>query len=221
MGSDQGRGEGREAVRLMTTVRSGPSGHDPVNVRTSLRATCDSEPPERPEELTLSYQPPLPPGPGPGGPHAYYGQPTQGAPPPYGVHPAYAGMPSPPQSSGLNPWIAGLIGVFIGGFMAVVASMLIPMIFFGFLMGGPFGDEGFMETPDRVAVAPDGSVSGVALAEVLEKSEWYEGMTCPNTAKVGTDVTTICEGSDGFEGMRVVVVFRGTDGRFAAADLYE
>ncbi|MFC7486374.1 hypothetical protein ACOCJ7_14100 [Knoellia sp. CPCC 206453] len=177
----------------------------------------------------MSYQPPLPPGPGPGpgagygpGPHAYYGQPTQGAPPPYGAHPAYLGMPSPaPQSTGLNPWIAGLIGVICGGVLTVIGMTVIPMILFGFLLGGPMGDEGFMEGPHSVTVAADGSVSGVALADALEDGEWYEDMTCPNTATVATDVTTICEGTDGFADLRVVVVFRGTDGRFGTADLFE
>ncbi|WP_353951103.1 hypothetical protein V6K52_15875 [Knoellia sp. S7-12] len=173
----------------------------------------------------MSYQSPLPPGPGHGpGPQAYYGQGAQGGPPPYGVHPAYAGMPSPaPRSTGLNPWVAGLIGVLIGGIGAMVLSFVLPMIFFGFLMGGPFGgdfDEGFMDGSQRVTVAADGSVSGAALADVLE-DDWYEDMTCPHTAKVGTDVTTICRGSDGIEDLRVVVVFRGTDGEFTMADLYE
>ena len=173
----------------------------------------------------MSYQPPLTPGPGPG-PQAYYGQATQGGPPPYGAHPAYAGMPSPAtRSSGLNPWVAGLIGMLIGGIGAMALSFLLPMIFFGLFMGAGFGgafdEEGFMGGPQRVTVAADGSVSGTALAEALEEAEWYQGMTCPDTAKVATDVSTICEGNDGFSGMRVVVVFEGTDGRFSTADLYE
>lgn len=185
----------------------------------------------------MSYQPPLPPGPGPApgqgngpgqgsGAFAPYGPPQQGAPPPYGAHPAYAGMPSPaPRSSGLNPWVAGLIGVLIGGIGAMVLSFVVPMIFFGLFMGAGFGgsfdEEGFMGGPQRVTVAADGSVSGTALAEALEEAEWYQGVTCPDTAKVATDISTICEGTDGFSGMRVVVVFEGTDGRFSTADLYE
>ena len=180
----------------------------------------------------MSYQPPLPPGPGPGhgygpgfdnGPHAYHGQPTQGGPSPYGAPPAYLAMPSPtPPSAGLNPWIAGLIGVICGGVLTIIGMTVIPMILFGFLLSGPMGDEGFMGgAPSRVTVAADGSVSGTALAEALEDAQWYEDMTCPNTAQVATDVTTICEGSDGFDDLRVVVVFRGTDGRFGTADLFE
>ncbi len=184
----------------------------------------------------MSYQPPLPPGPGPGpdpatgpgygpGPHAYYGQPTQGAPPPYGTHPAYLGMPSPaPQSAGMNPWIAGLLGAIAGGVLTIIGTTLIPMLFFGLFMaagsGGAF-DEGFIDGPQRVTVAADGSVSGTALAQALEEAEWYEDMTCPDTAKVATDVTTICRGSDGFEDMRVVVIFEGSGGKFSTADLFE
>lgn len=168
----------------------------------------------------MSYQQP-PPGPGPG-PYAPYGQPTQGGPPPYGAHPAYLGMPSPaPRSSGLNPWVAGLIGVFVGGIGAMVLSFLLPMLFFGLLMGGGLGEEGFPGGPQNVTVAADGSVSGVALAEVLEEAGWYDDMTCPGTPKVATDVTTICEGDDGFADLRVVVVFQGSNGRFSTADLFE
>lgn len=145
---------------------------------------------------------------------------------PYAGHPAYAVPPAPaPQPAGLNPWVAGLLGFLIGGFLTFVATMVLPMLFFGFLIGGPFGgefEEGFMGPPGgRVVVAADGSVSGVALAEELEGVAYYEDVTCPETAKVATDVTTICEGDDGFEGLRIVVVFDGTDGRFSTADLWE
>ncbi|EAP97222.1 hypothetical protein JNB_17168 [Janibacter sp. HTCC2649] len=121
----------------------------------------------------------------------------------------------------MNPWVAGLLGAFGGVVLTVIGMTVIPMLLFGFLLSGPMGDGGFMESsPQRVTVAADGSVSGTALAEALE-SGWYEDMTCPNTAEVATDVTTICEGSDGVDPMRVVVVFRGTDGRFGTADLFE
>lgn len=145
--------------------------------------------------------------------------------PPYSGPPAYAGYHSPaPQSTGLNPWIAGLIGVLIGGAGAMVLSFVLPLIFFGLLTGAGFAggfDEGFIDGPQRVTVAADGSVSGVALADALEEAEWYEAMTCPDTATVATDVTTICRGSDGFDGLRVVVVFRGSEGEFGTADLFE
>ncbi|MEO7269254.1 MAG: hypothetical protein ABIW49_08630 [Knoellia sp.] len=123
----------------------------------------------------------------------------------------------------MNPWVAGLLGVLAGGFLTVMGMTVIPMLLFGFLLSGPMSDEGFMEgpPPQRVEVAADGSVSGIALAEALEGAAWYEDMTCPSTAKVDTDVTTICEGNDGIDNMRVVVVFRGTDGRFGTADLFE
>lgn len=179
----------------------------------------------------MSHQPPLPPGrapaqaPGPAGSFVPYGPPPQGGPTAYGVHPAYAAVPAPTgQSGGLNPWLAGLIGVLIGGIGAMVLSFVLPMIFFGFLMGagggGPFDEEGFMGGPQRVTVAADGSVSGAALAAALEEAEWYEGMTCPDTARVATDVTTICRGSDGFEDLRVVVVFEGDSGEFGTADVF-
>lgn len=141
---------------------------------------------------------------------------------PYAGPPAYVQYPpAAPQSTGLNPWVAGLIGVLVGGIGAMVLSFVLPLIFFGVLMGGDFADEGFMGGPDEVTVASDGSVSGVALAQALEGGEWYEEMTCPDTTKVATDVTTICTGSDGFDDLRVVVVFSGSGGEFATADLYE
>lgn len=142
---------------------------------------------------------------------------------PYAGHPAYAGYPGPtPRSSELNPWIAALFGAMAGGFLTFLLMTLVPMLLFGFAMGGgPFGDEGFMDTSGRVSVASDGSVTGAALAEALEDTDWYERATCPDTAKVATDATTICEANDGFEDLRVVVVFDGTDGRFATADLWE
>ncbi|KGN33000.1 hypothetical protein N802_15520 [Knoellia sinensis KCTC 19936] len=151
-----------------------------------------------------------------------YTPPAQGGPPAYAGHPAYVGYPVPqPQSSGLNPWVAGLLGALAGAMLTFIGMTLLPILFFGLLMGGPMGDEGFMGPPaSRVDVAPDGSVSGLALAEALEEG-YYEDVTCPNTPKVGTDVTTICDANDGFANMRVVVVFRGTDGRFGAADLFE
>lgn len=170
----------------------------------------------------MSYQPPLPPGPGP---HAFYGQSTQGAPVPYGAHPAYLGMPAPAQQpSGLNPWLAGLIGAGAGALLTVMAMTLLPMLFFGLAMGGGFMDEeGFMGPPTgRVAVEPGGGVSGVALAGALEGNDdfYYEDVTCPETVRVATDVTAICSGDDGFEDLRIVVVFEGTGGQFATADLW-
>lgn len=177
----------------------------------------------------MSFQPPLQPGTGPGqGPAPFdpYAHPPHGVPPPYGLQPAYVGMPSPaPRSGGINPWLAGLIGVLIGGIGAMVLSVVLPMIFFGALFGGLFGPgfdegEGFMEGPQRVAVGADGSVSGVALAEVLEEAPWYEDVTCPDTAGVATDVTTVCRGTDGFEDLRVVVVFEGSSGQFSTADVF-
>lgn len=106
----------------------------------------------------------------------------------------------------------------------MVLSFVLPMIFFGIIMGGGFAegfDEGPMGGPQRVTVSADGSVSGGALVAALEESDWYQDMTCPDTAKVATDVTTICRGRDGFEDLRVVVVFRGSDGEFSTADLFE
>ncbi|MFW5469156.1 hypothetical protein ACOCJ4_03830 [Knoellia sp. CPCC 206435] len=156
-------------------------------------------------------QPSYPPHPGPP-PHPYAGHPAYGFPPP----------PPAPQP-GLNPWVAGVIGALVGGVLTVVATTLLPMIFFGLMMGaGGFMDEGFMG-PERgqVAVTADGSVSGVVLADDLEDAPWYEDVTCPDTTAVGTDVTTICSGNDGVDDLRIVVVFRGTEGEYGTADLWE
>lgn len=142
--------------------------------------------------------------------------------PPYVGPPAYLGYASPaPQSSGMNPWVAGLIGVIIGGMGAILLSFLLPLIFFGLMMGSGFDDGEFMDGPTRVTVSSDGSVSGTALAQALDDGGWYDDMSCPDTAKVATDVTTICTGTDGFDDLRVVVVFRGTEGRFSTADLFD
>ena len=150
--------------------------------------------------------------------------PHHGPPPhPYAGHPAYLFPPPPARPAGMNPWVAGLIGALVGGALTVVATMVLPMIFFGLMMGaGGVMDEEFMG-PERgqVVVASDGSVSGVVLAEDLEDAPWYEDVTCPDTTAVRTDATTICSGNDGFEDLRIVVVFRGTDGEYGTADLWE
>ena len=73
-----------------------------------------------------------------------------------------------------------------------------------------------------VEVGADGSVGGEALAEALEDEGdyYYEDVSCPATARVATDVTTICRANDGMDDLRVVVVFEGDDGRFRTADLW-
>lgn len=143
---------------------------------------------------------------------------------PYAGHPACLGHPaSTAQPSGLNPWVAALLGGVTGAILTVIFTTVVPMLFFGLLMGGGMlGDDGFMGAPQgTVAVAPDGSVSGAALAEAVDGVAYYEDVTCPGTVKVATDATTICEADDGFEDLHVVVVFDGTDGRFSTADLWE
>ncbi|CAN7328090.1 DUF3824 domain-containing protein [Knoellia sp. LjRoot47] len=156
----------------------------------------------------------------------YAGPPPSGAPDPYAGPPAYVGMSAPPaRGGGLNPWLAGLAGAGVGAVLTVIAMTVLPMLFFGLVLGGGFmGDEGFMGGPPtgRVAVGPDGSVTGEALAEALVRDDdfYYEEVSCPATAKVATDETTICEGNDGVEDLRIVVVFDGTDGTFATADLW-
>jgi len=115
--------------------------------------------------------------------------------------------------------------VFIGGIGAMALTMVLPMLFFGFLTGGLFGadyDEGEvgpMDGAQRVSVAADGSVSGAVLAEVLAE-DWYEDLTCPDTPKVATDVTTICRGGGRIDDLRVVVVFRDSSGLFSTADVF-
>lgn len=142
-------------------------------------------------------------------------------PPPYG----YAQPPvGSPRSTGLNPWAAGAIGVVVGMGLTFIGMTVVPMLFFGLAFGG-FGsfDEGFPGPPSgRVEVAADGSVGGEALAEALEDEGdyYYEDVSCPATARVATDVTTICRGNDGVDDLRIVVVFEGDDGRFRTADLW-
>lgn len=122
----------------------------------------------------------------------------------------------------MNLWLAGGLGVVIGGLLGVLLAWLLPMLFFMVLGFGAFGPvDGPMTSPSRVDVAADGSVSGEALAQALMDSGWYEDMTCPATPKVATDVTAICTGTDGFMDLRVVVVFRGDSGSFSVADLFE
>lgn len=160
----------------------------------------------------------------PGPPHQPY---AGGYAAPYAVPPShgYAHPPAlAPRSSGLNPWAAGAIGLVVGMFLTFVGMTVLPMLFFGLAFGG-FGsfEEGFPSPPSgRVEVAADGSVSGEALAEALEDEGdyYYEDVTCPATARVATDVTTICRGTDGVDDLRVVVVFDGDDGRFRTADLW-
>jgi len=193
----------------------------------------------RTKEPTLSQQYPPPTGPfhgaypgtpGPGspalghpGPQSPYAAPYAGT---YAGPPAYLGMPAPaPQAHGLNPWVAGLIGAGVGAVLTVIAMTVLPMLLFGFAFGAMGGEDGFLGGPPsgRVAVQPDGTVSGESLAAALEDSDgdfFYEDVTCPATPKVATDETTICEGNDGFTDMRIVVVFDGSNGKFSTADLW-
>lgn len=185
--------------------------------------------------MSQQYPPPTGPGPYAGPPHhgagnpyagpPHLGPPHPGAPSPYAGPPAYLGLPAPaPQRQGFSPVLAGFLGALGGAVLTVVAMTVLPMLFFGLAMGGGFMEEGELMGPPsgRVVVEPDGGVGGVALADALEDDDdfFYEDVTCPDTTRVATDVTTICEGGDGFEELRIVVVFDGTDGRFRTADLW-
>ncbi|WP_404384739.1 hypothetical protein LL946_03265 [Knoellia locipacati] len=163
--------------------------------------------------------------PGQGAPNPYAGPPGQGAPNPYAGPAAYLGVPAAaPQRQGFSPVLAGFLGALAGACLTVIAVTVIPMLFFGLAMGGGFMEEdGFMGPPSgRVVVEPDGGVSGVVLADALEDGGdfYYEDVTCPDTARVATDVTTICDGGDGVENLRIVVVFEGSEGQFRTADLW-
>lgn len=169
----------------------------------------------------MSYQPPLPPGPGPS-PVTYYGQPTQGVPTQNPGYPSYLGSTPDRQSKGLNPWVAAALGVVGGVLLAAVIGALLWVA-----TGGPLPWEGIDDMADdwtgSVQVTSDGSVSGLSLADaVLDVGGggYYEEVLCPSSPRVAADVTTVCRVDDGYDTYRVVVLFLDDAGRFETAEVF-
>ncbi len=148
-----------------------------------------------------------------------YPPPEHRLPDPYAGHAAYASVS---RRSGLNPWVAAVLGALVGSLLTGLAGVVL-----WYAMGGPMPWEGIEDSAEdwsgRVDVAGDGSVPPMVLADAVFEvggGGYYEDVVCAATPRVAADVTTICRVDDGYDRYRVVVLFLDGEGRFETAEFF-
>lgn len=163
-----------------------------------------------------------------GAPGAYgAGRPLE----PYGpiAAPAYAGPPievtvAAPPAGGRG---LAVTGVVLGG-LALLGVLLLVVVVVVFTFVG-FDDEsggGGYAGPMRGTIAPatGSALTGTELAaevtrKVTDDGGEPEGITCPATAKVAQDVTTVCHGTDYGMDSAFVVFFEDAKGSYTLLEI--
>jgi len=116
-----------------------------------------------------------------------------------------------------------LAGVVLGG-LALFGVLLLGIAFAAFVgLGGP-GGSGYGPTQGTVAPSAGRSLDGPVLAAELERQVSDEGgdpdgITCPATAEVAQDVTTVCHGQVDGDEWAFVVFFEDATGRYTLLEV--
>ena len=143
--------------------------------------------------------------------------------------PVYAGPPievrvSAPAAPGRGLAVTGvvlgglaLLGVVVIGFFALFAVV-------GSFIDDPGGGGGYGPLRGTIAPVTGSALTGPALADevtkqVLNDGGSPEGLTCPATAKVAQDVTTVCHGMDDGVDSAFVVFFEDGLGSYTLLEV--
>jgi hypothetical protein len=135
----------------------------------------------------------------------------------YGVPPVQVNLTAP---AGPGRGLA-VVAVILGAMALVVAVVALVVGGMSALGGGAGGGYGLRGT---IAPAKGSAVTGPALAaeiatRVTQDGGDPEGITCPATAKVTRDVTTICHGLDWGLDTTFVVFFEDETGSYTLLEI--
>jgi hypothetical protein len=166
--------------------------------------------------------------PGPASPDLSGMSPTSYPPAPYAAAPALsqAGSAVPPVQVHVTAAAAprgglAVVGIVLAGLALVLALVALVVGAFLALASDPGGGYGLRGT---ITPMNGRALTGPALAaeiatKVSEDGGEPEGITCPATAKVAQDVTTVCHGSDYGTSSTFVVFFEDARGAYTLLEI--
>lgn len=135
----------------------------------------------------------------------------------YGAPPVQVNLTTP---AGPGRGLA-VAGVALAGIALVVALLALVVGGVSAFAGAPGGGYGLRGT---IAPGKGSALTGPALAEevattVTQDGGDPEGITCPATARVAQDVTTVCHGFDFGENSTFVVFFEDDEGAYTLLEI--
>lgn len=119
-----------------------------------------------------------------------------------------------------------VIGVVLGGTALLGVLLLVAFAFVVSFLGpgGAGGGAGYGPMRGTLAPVAGSAVSGQALADevtrqVRDDGGYPEGVSCPATARVAQDVTTVCHGTDDGLESSFVVFFEDDTGAYTLLEI--
>jgi len=114
--------------------------------------------------------------------------------------------------------VAGVILAALALVLAIVALAVGGFSTFGGDPGGGYGLRGTI-TPTSGKALSGSALAAEVAAKVTEDGGEPAGITCPATAAVAQDVTTVCHGSDYGESSTFVVFFEDDKGSYTLLEI--